>query len=181
MPESMIQLGVLLTGLLIYTIITTVTDLRYHRIPNKVTVPMFAAGWVYQLVFAGLPGLADGALGFLAGFGILFVLWMIGVGGGGDVKLMGGISVWLGLDLTLQILGVSVIFVIVGTVISLAWSVIRKGFGNTTKELTGEQPAEENTDASTPKKQRPRIMAFALPVALATWTVLAATWVTATN
>jgi len=153
-------------GLAVYTLVTSITDLRFHRIPNKVTVSMFAVGWVYQLVFAGLAGLGDGALGFLAGFGILFGLWMIGVGGGGDVKLMGGLGVWLGWQLTLYVLAVSVIYIILGTILVLCITAIRKGFASASKELSDE------ADGPKDGQGRPRVMAFAIPVALAVWTIV---------
>ena len=61
MPELTARLVVLLVALAAYTAATTVFDQRQRRIPNAVTLPMFLAGWVYQLAFGGLHGLADGA------------------------------------------------------------------------------------------------------------------------
>ncbi|QDT38140.1 A24 family peptidase [Stratiformator vulcanicus] len=160
MPESILQLAVLLTGLAVYSVITLVTDIRYHRIPNKVTVPMFAAGWIYQLAFAGLPGLADGGLGFLAGFGILFILWMIGAAGGGDVKLMGGLSVWLGWQPTLIVLAISVPLVVFFGLARLAFNWMQKLFSG----------ASDDESPTAPKRASTRVMPFAVPVALAVWT-----------
>ncbi|MCA9079524.1 MAG: prepilin peptidase [Planctomycetaceae bacterium] len=83
----------------IFTAAAAVWDTRTRRIPNFLTLPMFGLGWVFQIVMSVLYGwehLASGFLGFAVGFGILFLLWFVGSGGAGDVKLMGALSVWLG-------------------------------------------------------------------------------------
>lgn len=169
MPELSARLVVLLVALAAYTAVTAIFDQRYRRIPNAVTVPMFAAGWLYQLLFGGLNGLADGGLGFLLGFGTLFVLWLIGAAGGGDVKLLGGLSVWLGFRLTEHVLIASVGFVIVGSVAVLAYSALTRGVAKTKQAhlAVGAKPK--------PRRER-RVMPFAIPVALATWAVLACHW-----
>ena len=87
---------VLAAAMVAFTAVAAGWDLREKRIPNKLTLPVFFAGWIYQAVYHGWGGLADAGLGFLVGFGVLFVLWFIGGGGGGDVKLMGALSVWMG-------------------------------------------------------------------------------------
>jgi prepilin peptidase CpaA len=169
MPELSARLVVLLVALAAYTVATAVFDQRQRRIPNAVTLPMFLAGWVYQIAFGGLHGLGDGALAFLLGFGTLFVLWLIGAAGGGDVKLLGGLSVWLGFTLTGQVLIASVAFVIFGSIAVFAYSMARRGL-----RKTKEQHLATGRNAL-PRKER-RVMPFAVPVALATWAVLALHW-----
>ena len=92
-------------------------DLKQGRLPNRVTLTLLGSGFVLSVVRggwvsaeghkvwlfdAGSPWLGgvDGALfaltGFLAGFGFFFLLWIFGVGGGGDVKLVGAVGAWLG-------------------------------------------------------------------------------------
>lgn len=162
---------VLIVCLGLFTAIAAVTDIRHRRIPNYLTLPVFFLGILYQLVFFGLPGLGAAAAGFAVGFGTLFVLWIIGGGGGGDVKLMGAISVWLGMQLTLYVLSFSVAFVILGTFAVMVYSVMTRGV-NKTKEQYVASSDSKKKHASRDIKDR-RIMAFALPVALATWMVLA--------
>jgi prepilin peptidase CpaA len=169
MPELSARLVVLLAALAAYTVTTAIFDQRQRRIPNAVTIPMFLAGWVYQLAFGGLQGLADGGLAFLLGFGALFVLWLIGAAGGGDVKLLGGLSVWLGFKMTQHVLVASILFVVVGTIAVFAVGMIRRGPTKLKEKhlATGKK--------ALPRKER-RVMPFAVPVALATWTVLALHW-----
>ncbi len=177
--ELTVQLIVFLVGVGVYTLAAAYTDFRSRRIPNPLTVTAFALGLVYQLVFNGLPGLGDAMLGFLVGFGLLFVLWMVGGGGGGDVKLMGGLSVWLGFKLTLYVLAASTVAVILITGGVLAWSVLAKG-GRRTKEkflATGKSEGKSKRNKKKPEsveeRQKRRVMAYAIPVAVATWVVVA--------
>jgi prepilin peptidase CpaA len=165
---------VLVVGL--FTTAAAVWDWRYWRIPNNLTLPTFALGLLYQILFYGLPGLADAGLGFLCGFGVLFVLWLVGGGGAGDVKLMGALSVWLGLRHTLLVLVVSIVMVILGTSAILLWSVMTSGLRQTqTRYLakggprTAEQPDPPETIQ---QRQQRRVMGYAVPVAFATWLVM---------
>jgi prepilin peptidase CpaA len=164
---------VFLAAVVIYTLAASYTDLKYRKIPNKLTAPMCVAGFIYQFLFFGTSGLLNGLLGFVAGFGILFVLWMIGSAGGGDVKLLGGLSVWLGASLTLRVLLCSMIFVIIGTTGLLAYSLLSKGMSRTRQQLMSKKPPAKSADDPTTARQKRRVMAFAVPVALATWCVLA--------
>lgn len=163
---------VFLVSVVLYTIVAAVLDYRYRRIPNTLTVPMCLMGLVYQIAFYGWPGLQTALLGFLAGFGILFGLWMIGSAGGGDVKLMGGLSVWLGASLTLKVLFVSLIFVAAGTGILLLVSLCSKGLRKTKSSYIRTEMKKGKAETSAQRAKR-RVMAFAMPVALATWCVLA--------
>jgi len=73
-----------------------VMDIRTLRVPNRVTLPLLAAGILYHAVTAGLGGLLVSLLGALVGFGILFGLYVLGIMGSGDVKLLAGVGAWLG-------------------------------------------------------------------------------------
>ncbi len=176
MPELSAGSLVLVVVVALFTAAAAVWDIRQRRIPNALTLPVFAAGWVYQAVFHGWQGLGQGALGFLVGFGVLFVLWIIGGGGGGDVKLMGALSVWLGFRLTLLVLIVSTIIVVLVSGGAIAWSIATGTLqARRRKHLaTGKADSERRYGAETvEQKQQRRIMAYALPVALATWAVMA--------
>ena len=169
MPELSAQTIVFLACVGLFTLVTAVRDVRTHRIPNLMTVPMFLAGLAYQVAFRGWAGLGDAALGFLLGFGTLFVLWLIGGGGGGDAKLMGALSVWLGYRMTLWVLLVSTVLVMVLTFLVVAFSVAGRGVTGTKARYGAAGDAGPETVA---RRQQRRIMAYALPVALATWAVV---------
>ncbi len=155
-----------------FTAFAAVIDLRTKKIPNKLTLPLFVLGLAYQAGFHGLGGLADAGKGFLLGFGTLFVLWLIGGGGGGDAKLMGALSVWLGWRWTFWVLVLSTLFVLVGTLAVMVYSVIAKGAYKTKNKYIYSSDKNKGQPETIAQRQKRRIMTYALPVALATWVVL---------
>ena len=168
------QLVLFVLGVGVLTAVSSFWDLRTRRIPNKLTLPAFFLGLIYQVVFNGWgrPGLADAGLAFVFGFGTLFVLWLVGGGGGGDVKLMGALSVWLGFHMTFWVLVISTLFVIGGTLAVMMLTAVTRGAFQAKKKLAAEESTPEiEEDAGTSRQQR-RIMAYALPVTLATWIVV---------
>jgi hypothetical protein len=59
MTDLPLDKAVFVISIAVYTLITAWTDLRQRKIYNKATVPMFAAGWVYQ-GFHGGDGIVAG-------------------------------------------------------------------------------------------------------------------------
>ena len=163
-PEHLIFVAVVGLSTLIFAVI----DCKSHRIPNVLTVPIFCLGLGYQSFAHGVPGLLDGLTGFATGFGILFVLWMIGGGGGGDVKLMGALGAWLGFERTLLALLLSALFVVLSTIVL---NVLRHfGIRIPKQKRSGKRPSQHEL-ASSPKIARSGLP-YALPVAMATWTIM---------
>jgi prepilin peptidase CpaA len=169
-----------------FTLTAAVWDFRTKRIPNWLTVPAFAAAIVYHVVVGGInggwSGLGSGLLtalgGFAVGFGILLVLWLIGGGGAGDVKLMGALGAWLGAKETFVVFFVSTIFVLLLSIgfltyqmlIKGMWGVKRRYLSNDAGKKTAGISAEE---AEMRRKVRRRLLPYGVPVALATWVVMA--------
>jgi prepilin peptidase CpaA len=184
MSDMPLQLIVFLLAVGGFTLAAAITDSRFRRIPNKLTFPMFLLGLCFQIGFNGWSG--DGTLGgaglksallaFLLGFGSLFVLWMIGSGGAGDVKLMGALSVWLGFQLTLRVFIVTTVVVFFATMALMIWSVFIMGPRKAKSKYlaTGKDQAsgKKHTGETVAQKQQRRIMAYAIPVAVATWSVI---------
>jgi prepilin peptidase CpaA len=164
--------AILVGCLSVFTAVAAVTDLRTRKIPNKLTVPAFALGIFFQLVFhpygdqTVLGSLLNVAAAFALGFGTLFVLWMVGGGGAGDTKMMGALSVWLGWKMTIAVLVLSTVIVLIGTLTAMLVQAGNKGWRKTRERLAPQ--AEGTTD-----RQSRRVMTYAFPVALATWIVLA--------
>ena len=176
LPEMSTQLIVFLLCVGAYTLTAAIWDIRVKRIPNKLTLPVFGLGLVYQVAFNQVDGLLAAGAGFAAGFGLLLLLWMIGSGGGGDVKLMGALGVWLGGKLTLMVLIASTVLAAFGTLFAIIFKAGTKGvwaskdhYLGTGKTRKGEKPRKETVD----QKQKRRTMGYAVPVALATWMVVA--------
>ena len=110
--------GWLFYGLLIACCLgAVITDLKWQRLPNYITVPMLALGLLLNIVrstwlgsmgepgrFFGLTGVFGGiveGIGFaIAGFAVAFALFVVLLTlkkcGAGDVKLMAALGAWVG-------------------------------------------------------------------------------------
>lgn len=119
-PDQWIALGILCVVLIVEAWI----DFRQLKVPNKITLPMIVAGWLYATLrgffapagtgpvemylwpfgpdFTLPSGWADAASGLWSSFKLtilpalpLFVLWTLGGMGAGDVKMQMGFGAWL--------------------------------------------------------------------------------------
>lgn len=102
-------------------VIAVAWDLRAWRIPNYVTFPAALAGIGFHVAVAGLAGLKTSVLGLALGLGLLFIPFMLGGMGGGDVKLLAALGAWLGPK---GILFATLYSGLAGGVIALAYMVV---------------------------------------------------------
>jgi prepilin peptidase CpaA len=79
-------------------------DLRSRRIPNRLTLGAIAAGLVVRGASGGWLGLASAAAGAAIAGGFLFLFFLAGGLGGGDVKLMAAVGAWAGAAQVIPIL-----------------------------------------------------------------------------
>lgn len=173
----------------IFTLIVATWDWRFHRIPNKFTVPMFGLGLLFWMVYGsycnGIAGLFQGLGfslgGFATGFGILFLVWILGGGGGGDVKLMGALGAWLGAKATFEVLLIGTLFAAVFSMAVLAWQFFvlgpERARNRYLRSADGEKRRRKGETAAQAKqrlKSSRRLVPFAVPIALATYVVVAA-------
>ena len=80
--------------------IAAMTDLRAFKIHNLLTIPLLLTGLAYHAAVGGMDGFKVSLAGAGFGFGVLFLFYLIGGVGGGDIKLLAGIGAWLGIPLT---------------------------------------------------------------------------------
>jgi len=79
-------------ALLVVLLTCLFTDIKWKRIPNWITLPGMGLGLGLNTLLWGWAGLKQSGLGLLVGFGLLFILFLLGWMGGGDVKLMGAVG-----------------------------------------------------------------------------------------
>src|SRR5580704_2568626 len=85
------------------------TDLRRFQIYNWITFPLLLSGLIYHGMSEDKGQFAASVLGAVLGFGFLFIFYMLGGMGGGDVKLMTGVGAWLGLVITFEVIFASAV------------------------------------------------------------------------
>lgn len=107
----------------------TVTDLHLMKIPKWISLSALALGLIFNVCrlawlaaigsptwwirtsnpwLGGIDGLLFSLAGFLLGFAVFTVIWVLGVCGGGDVKLFAAIGAWVGPTNTIMVLFVTV-------------------------------------------------------------------------
>ncbi len=148
----------------LFTSAAAILDSRTRSIPNWLTVPAFVLALAFHMLTAGWSGLGNALAGFAVGFGILFVLWLIGGGGGGDVKLMGALGAWLGLKPILVVFFLSAFLAVFTGVIAAVFEIFRTGVLRRDGLKTDEPPEQ---------RAKRRLLPYAVPVAISTWLLLA--------
>lgn len=174
---------VLLAILLVFTASAAVFDWRTKRLPNWLTVSMAVAGLLFHIAVGAVKSGASGAGyealisfgGFAIGFGLLFLLWLVGSSGGGDVKYTAALGAWLGPTYTFYVILISVLLIAGASIGVLAIEMVRLGFGRAQARYVtsgGKAKAARNEDDRQAQMVKRRLMPWAVPAAVATWLVL---------
>lgn len=80
----------------IILVISIMTDLRYRKILNIVTLPAILVAFIYYSFTFSLEGFFFSGQGFLVGLGLLIIPFIMGGIGAGDVKLLAAVGAWKG-------------------------------------------------------------------------------------
>jgi prepilin peptidase CpaA len=173
-----------LTGLLAAA---AYVDWRTMLVPKKLTLSALPLGLLFNLARGAwlggagsevwllgahgvLVGMLDGLLfalaGFLAGFTLFFVLWILGAGGGGDVKLFAALGAWVGAYLVCCVLAGTVGVVLVLAVGHVALGLVR----GRAPVPGGARKAAGRRAGKLPR--RPQLLTYSLPLAVVATLVL---------
>lgn len=107
------------------------TDLRDHKIYNRMTLPLIPAGFLMNMLLYGIGGLKNSLAGFLLGTSFI-LFWLAGMLKAGDIKLymaIGALAGWRFCGYTL------VSSVLTGGVASGCVMVVRKNGRTSFKRL----------------------------------------------
>lgn len=119
--------------LLIVLLISLVTDIKHRKILNIVTFPAIVIGVIYHIITNGWQGFLFSGNGFLLGFAFMFIPFLLGGMGAGDVKLMAAIGAMKGSLFTLYAF---LYTSLIGGVIALVIIVARRQFASSMQRLT---------------------------------------------
>lgn len=84
-----------LISLLVFFAIVIYTDLRWRKIPNRITIGFAIEGIILLVFNKGWNGILLGIAAFMFGAVLLLLPFLLGGIGAGDVKMMGTIGVFL--------------------------------------------------------------------------------------
>ncbi len=168
-----VSLAIPLAIVAVFALIAAIVDVCKFRVPNNLTMPVLLLGLGYHALVGGFAGLGFSLLGVLAGFGVLFVPYLIGATGAGDVKLMAAVGAWLGLPATIYVFAVAAI---AGVCYSLVVFARYGGLGNALALIQASMMqlsamgkhlgAEERVETVVRRGDRKRLIPFAAMIAL---------------
>lgn len=168
-------------GLVGILAIASYFDLKYLTIPKHLCIVACLMGLAVNLVRGLWIGIeSDSVLyglfvqgflfslaGFATGFGIFFGLWILGLCGGGDVKLFAAVATWLGAEYSFYLWVASIFAVVLFAWGRLMFHTLFAGASSARKSFSAKANPDGQASSSTPGKSRRRLVPFSLPLAIA--------------
>lgn len=154
-------------------VVAAIIDGRQLKVPNWITFPMIASGWVYSAVLSPYPGwegLFLSLIGTAVGLAVLLPPYAVGGMGAGDVKLMAGVGAWMWGTVTLVAFAVSAL---VGGVIAVAmvlsrgaWDKHKNQFWSILNEIMTVKDPEKLAEIAAERKPRMFLLPYGIPIAI---------------
>jgi prepilin peptidase CpaA len=161
--------GLFIAAVATFTLAAAATDLRSQRVPNWLTVPTAIAGLAFHAFAPSGWGAGVSLAGFALGFALLFLPWLLGGSGMGDVKLLAALGAWLGPLYLLVAFGLSMAAGSLLAIATMSWFAAQRGVVQAQRRFLHR--TQRTADGA---RRRPaRALPFAVPVALASWAVVA--------
>jgi len=109
-----------------FLILACVFDVRSRRIPNGLSAGVLACGIVLAFVAAGFQGLGSALAGALVALVVMMPLYVLGMMGAGDAKLMIALGTWLNAAIMVETL---LYTFMAGALLALVAMLLRGGWG----------------------------------------------------
>lgn len=157
-------------GVTVTLVVAAVIDGYKLKVPNWITFPMIAGGWIASGLMFGWTGLGCSLLGTVVGLGLLLPAYAIGGMGAGDVKLLAGVGAWVGAGITFRAFLVSAV---VGGLIALVmvlyrrkWSHHKNQFLMILSEILVLRDPEQLSKIAGERKSSMMLLPYGIPIAI---------------
>jgi prepilin peptidase CpaA len=155
----------------IVLVVAAVIDGWKLKVPNWITFPMIATGWLYSFACGGWSGLGWSLLATMFGLALLYGIYMVGGMGAGDVKLLAGIGAWVHAEHTWNIFAATAI---VGGIMAIAmiaysgrWKKHFQQFNMLIGEFVEVRDPEALFQRAAERKQRMYLLPYGIPMTIA--------------
>ena len=150
-------------------VLAAIIDGRQLRVPNWLTYPFAAVGFLYSHAPGDLTILGS-LSGLVLGLALLMPLYAIGGMGAGDVKLLAGLGAWVG---PLAVFQAFLWTAVVGGLIALAMMVASGRFrkhwemiGTLGREIARVKHPVLLAEAAAARKPRMTLLPYGIPIAI---------------
>lgn len=153
-------------------ILAAVIDGFELKVPNWVTFPFIASGWIYSVAAFGWEGLYWSIAGTVIGLLLLLPAYAIGGMGAGDVKLLAGIGAW---TLSTHTFYAFCATVVIGAIMAVAMVLYRGAFKKHAaqfqlilNEIFTIRDAETLSEIAAERKPRMMLLPYGIPMCIGT-------------
>jgi Flp pilus assembly protein protease CpaA len=166
-------------ALMVLLIVAAYFDLRYFAIPKPlsiITLLLGVAANIARGLWLGIEagdwlyyGLGNALFvsitGFATGFGIFFVMWILGLAGGGDVKLFAAVATWIGYYYGFWLWIGSVVALVLLASVRLVFHTLTRGTAATRHAFSAKDASSGQKKPTS--KPRQRLLAYSLSLTIA--------------
>ena len=161
--------------------VATVTDVRYLKVFNWLTLPLLLAGLIFHGIDSSWVGLGEAVFNVIVVFAVLMVPYVLGAIGAGDLKLVAALGAWLGTSTTFTIAAIGMFATGIYSLALLArqrrladaWWTFKLSMVRLTMvaRCMGNEGETVHEMAATPEG-RARLIPFSVMIALGTFTII---------
>ena len=154
-------------------VVAAIIDGKQLKVPNWITFPMIATGWVYSFTLSAYPGwegLFLSLAGTVVGLAVLLPAYAVGGMGAGDVKLMAGVGAWMWSTVTFFAFAVTALVggvIAIGMVLSRgAWNKHNNQFWSILNEIATVKDPEKLAEIAAQRKPSMFLLPYGIPIAI---------------